>query len=440
MSTLDLEASARLALDYARACGADQAEASLHSGTGVSITARHGELETIEKHNDGQIAISVYKDQKTGAASSADFSEAGIKGTIDAAMSIASFTGVDECLGLADADRMAADLKDMDQFYRWDQTIEELGDIALKCEAAALKVSDKISNSEGASVSTYQGASVYANSHGFLSHRHGSQHSVSCSVIGEDDQGMQRDYWYDSHRNPAHLADAAQIGEKAAERTVARLGSRKISSTEAPVLFDPSMAKSLIGHLINALKGGAIYKKASFMVDRIDQQVLPDFVTLAEHPHLMSGHNSSLHDAEGVATPAYREIISAGKLCDYVLGSYTARKLGVESTANAGGVRNLRISHSQQTFEQLLTTMGTGLYVTELIGSGINMVSGDYSRGAAGFWVENGEVQFPVEEITIAGNLLDMYANIVAIGSDTDTRGNTHCGSILLEKMTIAGS
>jgi PmbA protein len=251
---------------------------------------------------------------------------------------------------------------------------------------------------------------------------------------------MQRDYWYDSNRNPRLLSSAESIGKIAAERTIARLGARQISSCQATVMYDPQMAKSLIGHLIGSIKGGAIYKKASFMLDKVGEQVLPDFMTIAENPHKLGASGSAMHDGEGVGTPEYRAIVESGRLASYVLGSYSARKLGLESTANSGGVRNVSVTNTGQTFEELLAQVGTGLLVTELIGSGINMVTGDYSRGAAGYWIENGELQYPVEEITVAGNLIDMYRNIVAIGNDIDDRGNTECGSIVVENMTIAGS
>jgi len=298
---------------------------------------------------------------------------------------------------------------------------------------------ERITNSEGASVSSYSGNAVYANSHGFLRDSAGSQHSISCSVIGTDEQGMQRDYWYDSNRNAAKLASAELIGQKTAERTLRRLGAQQIDSTQAAVMYDPMMAKSLIGHLVGAIKGGAIYKKASFMLDKVGESILPDFVNIAENPHRLGGASSAMYDGEGVATPKHRALIEGGVLQSYVLGSYTARKLGLQSTANAGGVRNLTVSNTGQSFDDLISQMGTGLLVTEMIGSGINMVTGDYSRGAAGFWVENGELKFPVEEITIAGNLADMYRNIVAMGNDYDFRGNTECGSIVIENMTIAG-
>ena len=439
MSNIDLVRAAEVAIDYAKQRGMDQAEAALHQGVGISITARQQELETVEKHNDAQLVISVYKDSKTGSASSADMTDSGIKATVDAAISIAKFTGEDKCLGLADPDRMAIEFKDLDLHHPWDIEISDMVDIALDCESSALNLDKRIANSEGASVSSYSGNAVYANSHGFLQDSAGSQHSVSCSVIGADDKGMQRDYWYDSNRSASRLASPNEIGTKCAERTLQRLGARQIDSTQAPILFDPMMAKSLIGHLVGAIKGGAIYKKASFMLDKVGESIFPEFVSIAENPHKLGGASSSMYDGEGVATLPHREIVDQGQLQGYLLGSYSARKLGLESTANAGGVRNLSVSDTGQDFTQLLAEMGHGLLVTELIGSGINMVTGDYSRGAAGFWVENGELAFPVEEITIAGNLNDIYRNILAVGNDLDSRGNTECGSILVENMTIAG-
>lgn len=440
MSKLNLANAAEFAIDYAKKQGIDQSEVSLHLGTGISISARQHELETVEKYNDAQFVVSLYKDHKSGSASSADMSEQGIRSSVDAAISIASYTGADPCFGLADADRMATQEKDLDLHHAWNVDEAQMLDIAMRCEQAALQSSDLITNSEGSSVNSYSGLAVYANSHGFSSQIPSSQHSISCSVIGSNSSGMQRDYWYDSSRDAAMLDSPEEIGLTAAKRTVARLGSRQIPSCQATVMYDSAMAKSLISHLIGAIKGGAIYKKASFMLDKIGQEVVPSFMTIAENPHKLTASNSAWHDGEGVATPDYRAIVDAGRLESYVLGSYTARKLGLESTANAGGVRNLSVSNTGQTTEQLLSDMGTGLLVTELIGSGINMVTGDYSRGAAGFWVENGEIQYPVEEITVAGNLIDMYRNIVAIGDDYDNRGSTECGSIVIENMTVAGS
>jgi len=440
MSSLNLNKAAQYAIDYAKKCGVDEAEVSLNQGVGVSVDARQQTLETVEKHNEAQFVVSVYKDHKTGSASSADMSEAGIRSTIDAAVSIATYTGADDCFGLADKALMAKDLRDLELDHQWDIEVDQMLELAVNCEQAALQSSDLIVNSEGATVNTYRGQTVYANSHDFLSNTYGSQHSISCSVIGAKGDSMQRDYWYDSNRNPAKLASPESIGKEAAKRTLQRLGGKQISSRQASVLFEPGVAKSLVSHLIGAIKGGAIYKKASFMLDRVGESVLPDFVTIAENPHQLGAAGSAMHDAEGVATPEYRAIIDGGVLQGYVLGSYTARKLNLTSTANSGGVRNLTVSNTGQNFTELLQQMNEGLLVTELIGSGINGVTGDYSRGAAGFWVENGEIQFPVEEITIAGNLIEMYQSIVAIGNDVDVRGNTECGSILVENMTIAGS
>ena len=440
MSELNLNNAAIYAIDYAKANGMDQSEVSLHQGTGVSVTARQQELETVEKNNDAQLIVSVYKNKKTGSASSADMTEQGIRSTVDAAMSIARYTGADECFGLADAELMASQEKDLGLHHAWQADEAQMLDIAMRCEQAAMDSSSLITNSEGASVNSYSGLAVYANSHGFLSENLASQHSISCSVIGSNSDGMQRDYWYDSNRNASKLDSAEEIGEVAARRTIARLGAQQIASCQANVMFDSAMAKSLISHLIGALKGGAIYKKASFMLDKIGEEVLPDFISIAENPHKIGASNSAWHDGEGVATPEYRPIVEAGRLESYVLSSYNARKLGLKSTANAGGVRNLSVSNTGQNTQQLIKEMGNGLLVTELIGSGINMVTGDYSRGAAGFWIENGEIQFPVEEITVAGNLLDMYRNIIAIGDDFDNRGSTECGSIVIENMTIAGS
>lgn len=440
VQTQNLAHAAEYALDYARKQGMDQAEVSLHQGTGVAVTARQQVLETVEKNNDAQISLSVYKDHKTGSSSSADLSERGIRASVDAAISIARHTGADDCLGLADKELMATELADLDLYHPWEKNIADMVDIALACEQAALEFDDKIINSEGASINSYSGHAVYANSHGFINQTKGSNHSMSCSVIGAVDDNMQRDYWYDSSRDPSKLVSAESIGKEAARRTVRRLGASKIASTQAPVLYEPAMAKSLISHLIGAIKGGSIYKKASFMLDKVGESVLPEFITIAENPHKMGASNSARHDGEGVATPAYRAIIDSGVLTGYVLGSYTARKLGLQSTANSGGVRNLTVSNTGESFDELIKKMGNGLLLTELIGSGINMVTGDYSRGAAGFWIENGEIQMPVEEITIAGNLRDMYRDIVAVGADIDTRGNTECGSILIQNMTIAGS
>lgn len=440
MSQIEMQDIAQLVLDEAKKLGLDQAETAIHQGTGVSVTARLGELETVEKHNDTEVVVSVYKDHKTGSASSADITEKGIRQTVQAAASIAKYTGQDDCFGLADKDLMAQDIPDLDLYHPWDIDVSGMCDLALQCEQVARDYDKRIVNSEGASVNSYSGFDVYANSHGFMHRKRASRHSISCSVVSGHDQEMQRDYWYDSNRNASKLDSVQNIGEMTAQRAVRRLGSKQIKSCQAPVLFESTIASSLISHFISAIKGGALYKKASFLLDKLEQPVFPEAINIWENPHILSGASSSAYDNEGVATPEKRDLICDGVLQSYVLGSYTARKLDMQSTANAGGVRNVRISHGNHSFDSMLAEMGSGLLVTELIGSGINMVTGDYSRGAAGFWVENGEIQYPVDEITIAGNLSDMFMSITEIGSDVDTRGNICTGSILLKQMTIAGA
>lgn len=439
-SQVDMLNVAQLVLDEAKKLGMDQAETAIHQGTGISVTARLGELETVEKHNDTEVVISVYKNHKTGSASSADASEQGIRQTVQAAVSIANHTGQDDCFGLADKALMATDIPDLDLYHAWDIDITGMCDIALQCEQAARSYDKRIINSEGATVNSYSGADVYANSHGFMHKKRASRHSISCSVISGHEQEMQRDYWYDSNRNANKLESVDEIGVITAKRTIRRLGAKQVKSCQVPVLLEAPIASSLIAHFIAAIKGGALYKKASFLLDKLDQQIFPEFIDIWENPRLQAGSGSSAYDNEGVVTADKRSLIEHGVLQGYVLGSYTARKLKMQSTANAGGVRNVSITHSDNDFDTMLSTMGTGLLVTELIGSGINMVTGDYSRGAAGFWIENGKIQHAVDEVTIAGNLADMFMKIAEIGNDVDYRGNIHSGSILLDNMTIAGA
>ena len=436
----NLENVAQQVMDEAKQLGLDQVEVSIHQGSGTSVTARLGELETVEKHNDTEVVVSVYRDHKTGSASSADITEQGIRQTVNAAASIAKYTGEDDCLGLADKELMAHDVPDLDLYHPWKVDIADMCDMALQCEQVARDYDERIINSEGASVNSYSGVDMYANSHGFMQRRQGSRHSMSCSVIGGQAQEMQRDYWYDSNRNAAKLTSVEHVGEMAAKRAVRRLGSKQIKSCQVPVLFEAPIASSLVGHFIAAIKGGALYKKASFLLDKLQQAVFPGFVNIWENPHLRAGAGSAAYDNEGVATPERRDLVIDGVLQSYVLGSYTARKLSMKSTANAGGVRNVFVSHGENDFQGMLSNMGTGLLVTELIGSGVNTVTGDYSRGAAGFWVENGIIQHAVDEITIAGNLSDMFMQVIDIGNDVDYRGNISTGSILLENMTIAGA
>lgn len=438
-----LETAAEKALEFAKKLGADQAEASLSNSLGQSINVRKQALESVEVHNDRSLSVVVYNKHCSGSASTADLTDKGIQSAVEAAISIAKQTEADECFGLADKELLAGkeiNNDSLNQYHSWDASINELIEIAQRCEQASFDVDKRINNSEGAAVNTYQGVSVYANSHGFMSSAKGSSHSMSCSVIAQAGDDMQRDYWYDSNCRASAMASPESIGKMSGERTVRRLGGKQIPSCQVPVLFESSLASSLIGHLVSSISGGVLYKKSSFMRDRLGEQIFPEWLSIAEHPHLAEEYRSSFYDGEGVATSAQRSIIDQGNLAAYVLGSFTSRKLGMKTTANSGGLRNVRVSQTGESFEELIKTMGTGFVVTELIGSGINIVTGDYSRGASGFWVENGEIQHPVQEVTVAGNLLDMFGSIQAIGSDVSTRGNTHTGSILLEKLTIAGA
>ena len=438
-----LQNSADQALAYAKNLGADQAEISLSNSLGQSINVRQQALESIEVHNDRSMTVNVYNNHCAGSATTADLTEAGIQAAVQAAISIAKQTEADDCFGLADKDILAKsgiNNSELNQYHAWDASINDLIEVAQNCEQAALDVDSRINNTEGAAVNTYQGVSIYANSHGFSASSKGSSHSMSCSVIAQMEDDMQRDYWYDSNCNPQALASPESIGKYCGERTIRRLGGRQVKSCQVPVLFEASLASSLISHLVSSISGGVLYKKATFMLDRLGEKIFPEWLSIAEHPHLAGEYRSSFYDGEGVATPERRSIIDQGELTAYILGSYTSRKLGMQSTANSGGMRNIRLSQTGESFDELVKIMGTGFVVTELIGSGINMVTGDYSRGASGFWVENGEIQHAVQEVTVAGNLLDMFASIQAIGGDVDVRSNTHTGSILLEKMTIAGA
>tara|TARA_R110002049_G_scaffold15822_5_gene64172 strand:- start:4478 stop:5821 length:1344 start_codon:yes stop_codon:yes gene_type:complete len=425
------------AVEYARANGADQVEVAASNDKGYSVTARMGEVETVEHHNQRSMGVTVYRGKAKGAASTNIVTQEAINRTIDSALDIAKFTAEDECSGLADAELMANNYPQLDLDHPWaiepDQALEQ----AIRCEEVA-RNDKRIVNTEGASVSSISTQMSYANSHGFVGEYRGTRHSISCSVIAGDDKGMQRDYWYSVDRNADNLDGIESVGAMARERTVRRLGARGLKTCAAPVLFEPTLARSLIGHLFSAISGGALYRQASFLVDSINKKLLPDWLTISEDPHMASGLGSVPFDNEGVRTQS-RNVVEAGVLKGYVLSSYSARRLGMQTTANAGGVHNVTMSDSGKSQQDLLKDMGKGLLVTELIGHGVNTVTGDYSRGASGFWVENGEIQYPVEEITIAGNLADMFMNISAIGNDTDRRGNIQCGSILIENMTIAG-
>ncbi len=425
-------------LDEAKQQGASAAEAAFSVDNGLSVSARMGDVETIEFHCDQGIGVTVYFGQQKGSASTNDVSADSLKETVKAACSIARYASADEFAGLPDPELLATEFPDLDLNHPWAIDAEQAIAIAIECENAARFYDKAISNSEGASVNSHQGTRVFGNSLGFLQGYQSSRHSISCSVLAGTGDNMQRDYWYSVARNSALLEAAQYVGEKAAKRTLARMDARSLSTRQCPVLFAPEMASGLIGSLLGAISGSSLYRKSSFLLDSLDTQILPDFVRIHEQPLLVGGLGSASYDAEGVATKA-RDIVSDGILRSYILSTYSARKLGMQTTGNAGGVHNLTVESGEQDFAGMLKLLGTGLLVTELMGQGVNRVTGDYSRGASGFWVENGVIQYPVEEITIAGNLKTMLRNLVAIGTDVDLRGNIRVGSILLEQMAIAG-
>ncbi|MDD4914990.1 MAG: metalloprotease PmbA [Methylococcales bacterium] len=425
-------------LDEAGRQGATAAEAAFSIDNGLSATARLGEVETVEYHCDQGIGVTVYFGQKKGSASTNDISEDSLKETVKAACSIARYASEDEYAGLPDPEELATEFPDLDLYHPWEIDAEQAIDLAIECENAARHHHPAISNSEGATISSHRGARVFGNSLGFLHGNLSSRHSLSCSVLAGSGDAMQRDYWYSVSRNAASLESAQQVGEKAAQRTLARLDARSLSTRQCPVLFAAEMATGLIGSMVGAISGGNLYRKASFLLDALDTQIFPEFVRIHEQPLLAGALGSSSYDAEGVAT-RNRDIVSNGILRSYVLSTYSARKLGMQTTGNAGGVHNLTVESGSRDLESMLKLLDTGLLVTELMGQGVNRVTGDYSRGASGFWVENGVIQYPVQEITIAGNLKTMLRNIVEIGNDADLRGNIRVGSILLEQMAIAG-
>lgn len=429
---------AELALDEAKRQGMDQAEVGLSNSSGLSVTVRLGDIETLEHYRDQSLGITVFNDHRKGSASTSDLSETAVREAVQAACSIAGFTTRDESAGLADAELMATNIPDLDLYHLWELKPDAAIELALDCENAARDYDKQITNSEGATVVAFGGATLYANTHGFIGSYTGTRHSISCSVIAGKGDQMQRDYWYTTDRDPQKLEAPAAVGREAATRALRRLHARKIPTAQLPVLFAPEMARGLIGHFIGAIRGGALYRKASFLLDHKGKPVFPDFIDIVEQPHLKGALGSAPFDNEGVATRE-RALVKQGVLQDYVLDAYSARKLGLQTTGNAGGVHNLTINSTGQDQQGLIQQMGRGLLVTEMMGHGVNNVTGDYSRGASGFWVENGEVQYPVQEITIAGNLKKMFMGIVGVGNDVDVRGNVRCGSILVDSMTVAG-
>ena len=425
-------------LDEAKKQGASAAEAGLSQETGLSVSVRLGDVETIEHHCSQGLGVTVYFGQRKGSASTTDLSPASIKETVSAACSIARYTSEDEFSGLPDKELLATEFPDLDLNHPWHLGTENAIELALESEEAARNFHVEITNSEGASINTHQGNYVMGNSLGFLHGYPTTRHSLSCSVLAQRGDSMQRDYWYSVARNAINLESPKEIGKKAAERVLRRLEGRSLSTRQCPVLYSAEIASGLLASFIGAISGGNLYRKSSFLLNALDTQVFPEFIRIYEQPHLKGALGSAAYDGEGIATKS-RDIVSDGILRSYVLSTYSARKLGLQSTGNAGGVRNLSITTSDLDLKGMLKQLGTGLLVTELMGQGVNILTGDYSRGAAGFWVENGEIQYPVEEITIAGNLKDMLKNIVAVGNDIDYRGNVRTGSILVERMSIAG-
>jgi len=438
-----LKQLARDVLAFAREQGATDASVEISEGSGLSVSVRKANIETIEQNKDKGLGVTVYVGQRRGNASTSDFSTASLKATVEAAANIARFTAEDDCAGLPDADLLETNPRDLRLFYPWQISTEEAVELAKRCENAAFEVDKRITNSEGASVYVQQSHFVGANSRGFIGGYPFSRHTISVAPIAGKGNQMQRDDWYTSSRNPKELAKPEKVGRYAAERALARLHARKLDTRTCPVLFEAPLAAGLLGAFVQAVSGGALYRKSTFLLDTLGKQVFPSHIQVVEDPHLVGAVGSAPFDEEGVKT-VRRKVIKDGVLQGYFLSSYSARKLGMQTTGNAGGSHNLEIistdTRRSDDFEGMLRKLGTGLLVTELMGQGVNYVTGDYSRGASGYWVENGVIQYPVEEITIAGNMRDMFQQIVAVGNDTLVRGNKTTGSILIEKMVVAGN
>jgi PmbA protein len=437
----ELDRLQQIAEDVIRRCrakGASEADVAASIDEGLSVNVRLGEVETVERTRDRGVSVTVYFGRRKGSASTADLDPGSIEQTIEHACAIARYTEEDPANGLPDPALLAREIPELDLWHPWNITAEDAIRLGIEIEDAGRAFDPRIENSEGASVQAGASMTAFANSLGFSGTERGTRHSLSCALIGEDDAGMQRDYWYDTVREARDFAPAAEIGRKAAERTVARLGARKLTTRECPVLYMPETARSVIGHFLSAVSGGALYRRASFLVDHAGKRIFPDWMQIVERPHIPRGHGSTAFDAEGVATKD-SDLVRDGVLARYILGSYSARKLGLSSTGNAGGVHNVVVAPGSEDFRALLERMGRGLVVTELMGQGVSLVTGDYSRGASGFWVENGEIAYPVEEITIASNLREMFQRIAAVGSDVDPRSHILTGSLLIDRMTVAG-
>lgn len=433
-----LDSIAAQAVDIARRHGADQAEVGVSYEEGLSVTVRMAELESVERQRDRGLAVTVYRNKRKGSASTTDFSAAGVEETVRKALSIGSFTAPDEFAGLAEASEMAVGLKDLDLYHPWDIDVDQATDLAMRTESAARSADARIVNSEGATVTSGVGYRVYANSHGFLGGYPTSTHSLSCRVVAKEGESLEGDYWYALSRTPAELETPESVGAEAARRTVRRLNARTVATCRVPVIYPAELAKGLFGHLVAAVRGTAQYRRASFLLDAVGQQVLPEYVDIDEDPFIPRAFGSTAFDAEGVATKR-RRLVDRGVLQGYVLSSYSGRRLGLPTTGNAGGAHNLIVKPTAGALAELIASCEQGFVVGELLGQGVNTVTGDYSRGAAGFWVERGEIVHPVHEVTLAGNLREMLRQIQAIGSDIDIRGSVRCGSVLIDGLTLAG-
>ena len=425
-------------LKQAKQQGATEAEADIGTGIGLSANVRKGEIDKLEFERDKGLSMTLYLNGQKGSASSSDFSQDALKQTVEAAMNIARYASQDPCAGLVKREEIAGEVPNLDLFHPWSISPEQAIEKAIECEQLAFDQDKRITNSDGCVVSTYSGATLYGNSHGFINGWDWSVHNIDCTMIAKDENGMQRDGWYSKARDFEELEQIKAISKQAAERTVGRLGSRKLSTRQAPVIFEAPVASGLFSAFITAISGSSLYRRASFLLDKKGEQVFADHINIGEHPQMTKALGSAPFDNDGVATRE-RMIIEDGILQDYVLSGYSARRLNMQTTGNAGGVHNLVVEPSEHDLQSLIKQMNTGLLITDMIGFGVNQVTGDYSRGASGFWIENGEIAYPVEEITVAGNLKDIYQHIVAVGNDVDPRGNVLTGSVFVDNMTIAG-
>ncbi len=439
MKNPNLEKILSRVLELAKQTGATSAEANIGTGAGFAVTARMGEVETVEHQRDKGMNVTCFVNRKKGSASTTDFGDHAIQDTVKAACTIAKNTSEDEYAGLIEREYIAKQIPDLDLYHPWDISPEDAIKLAVECENIARACDKRITNSEGATVHSYSGSHYYGNSHGFIGGWDWSSHSIDCSVIAEQDGMMQRDGWYSKTRDHTDLDDIRTIAETAAARAVQKLGSRKLTTLSVPVIYEAQVASGLFSSFINAISGGAQYRKSTFLLDKSGSRIFPEHININERPHIRKGPGSSPFDSDGMATQD-RTLVARGVLQGYVLSAYSARKLGLKPTGNAGGVHNLIVEPGPEDLAALLRTMNKGLLITDLIGFGINQVTGDYSRGASGFWVDHGEIQYPVEEITVAGNLIEMYKQIVAIGNDVDMHKNIQTGSVLIENMTVAGN